>query len=104
LTLSERLCVAANGALIFAVLASVALVPGRLDDVAVVVPPYSDAARVLQVIAAADGRVVRLGRLPWIAVAHSPDPEFVARLRAAGALFVLNPQLLGGCMINQTEA
>jgi hypothetical protein len=103
-TLSERLCVAANGFLIFAVLAAAALVPGRLDEVAVVVPPFSDAARILEVIAAADGSVVRLGRLPWIAVANSSHPEFAARLRAAGALFVLNPQLLGGCMINPPEA
>jgi hypothetical protein len=84
------------------VLALVPLVGLRLwpapnGPVAVVTNPWSPSPAVAA-IAGAEGRIVRAGRWPWIAVADSDDPGFRARLPQAGAVLILSPVLLGACL------
>lgn len=61
-----------------------------------VFPPWWDQARSL---AAADeaGAVVAAGAAPFVMVVRRDDGQAAARLRAAGALLVLDPRLAGGC-------
>ena len=69
----------------------------RGDFVLVVTDPRRAPETMLNVIGEAGGTLVREGEVSWTAVAHSADPDFVARLRKAGALFVLNHALALGC-------
>src|SRR6478752_743917 len=52
-------------------------------------------AQALAVIAKANGRV--LAARDYVTFARSDDPDFVARLYAAGALLVLDAEQAGGC-------
>lgn len=65
--------------------------------VMVITPPGGGAAGNMQAIAQAGGRFVWGGRFPWISVAYSPDSAFPQRLRAGGAILVLNHRLALGC-------
>lgn len=52
----------------------------------------------MNVIAAAKGNILGAGRWPWIAVAaRSDDPDFRAKLKAAGALLLL-PPITNACL------
>jgi hypothetical protein len=74
---------------------SISLAPPASGPVAAVFPPWWAAAR--SMLAAANaGSVVRFGASFVVIVV--PDVRHpVAALRAGGAWFVVNPQLLGGC-------
>ncbi len=72
-----------------------AAAPGR--PVAVLFPPWWGSAVSLGAAAAAGGSVLELGRLPGLVVARSDNPDFSARLRAAGALVLIDPRGLGLC-------
>jgi hypothetical protein len=76
--------------------------PEPRGAVAVVVNPFR-AEGALGAVAAAEGRIVRLGRWPFIAVAETDGPDsedgpFRDRLRAAGAWLLLDPLGLGACL------
>lgn len=58
---------------------------------AIIGPP----ARVLTIIARADGRV--LAASDYVTFARSDDAGFVTRLYAAGAFLVLDAEQAGGC-------
>jgi hypothetical protein len=60
-------------------------------SMAIIGPP----ARALAVIAKANGRVLAASN--YVTFARSDDPDFVARLYAAGALLVLDAEQAGGC-------
>jgi hypothetical protein len=64
--------------------------------VAVVFPPWWPDARVFAAAAAA-GDIVNRGTVPFVLIVQSERPGLGARLRAAGALLVLNPLAAGGC-------
>ena len=74
---------------------SISLTPPASGPVAAVFPPWWAAAR--SMLAAANaGSVVRFGANFVVIVV--PDVRHpVIALRAGGAWFVVNPQLLGGC-------
>jgi hypothetical protein len=76
----------------------VELAPAAEGPIMVVTDPFS-ALNAVEVIAAAQGGIVGSGRWPWIAVGTSSDPDFQARLRAAGALLLL-PPLKNACQAN----
>jgi len=63
--------------------------PGK--SMAVIGPP----AQALAVVVRANGRI--LASNDYITIARSDDPDFVARLYAAGALLVLDAEQAGGC-------
>ena len=65
--------------------------------VLVVVPPGSRPGVVLAIIAAADGRLVSGTRLDWMAVAQGAGDDFASRLRAVGAILVLDASAAIGC-------
>jgi len=65
--------------------------------VTIITDPFSGQSA-MNVIAAAQGNILSAGRWPWIAVADgSHDPDFLAKLRAAGALFFL-PPITNACL------
>ena len=81
----------------FVVMAWLELRP--LDDrvVAAVFPPWWDAARSSDAVAAADGAITGWSRFGSIVFARSDRADFPARLHAAGALLLLEPSHLSFC-------
>ena len=71
--------------------------PGQ-TQVGVVFPPTLDSLGVMQRIAAADARIVRVGGWPFIAIVTRDHADTLDRLARAGALFTINPKVLGGCL------
>lgn len=54
-----------------------------------------DPAQAFDAVSRANGRVLSAGR--YVTIARSDEPDFVARLYAAGALMVLDAEQAGGC-------
>ena len=54
-----------------------------------------DPAQAFAAVRAANGRVLQASR--YVTIARSDEPDFVARLYAAGALLVLDAEQAGGC-------
>ena len=54
-----------------------------------------DPAQAFALVSQANGRVLSAGR--YVTIARSDEPDFVARLYAAGALLVLDAEQAGGC-------
>jgi hypothetical protein len=78
-------------------LLSFELAPPAGGAAAVIVDPFGG-KNAETVIAAANGRLLRSGPWPWIAIGIKPDGgDFVGALRSAGAWFVLSPLTAGGC-------
>lgn len=76
--------------------ASIAAKPGDDSSIVAVFPPWWSASRALA--AASDvGAVLNGGAFSFVLVVQSQRPGLGDRLRAAGALFLLNPQGFGGC-------
>jgi hypothetical protein len=69
----------------------------RSETVAVIGPPWAGGAKLFAIVAEAGGSPVRAGGHANIVIAHSPQADFVWRLYAAGAWFVLSPLLAKGC-------
>jgi hypothetical protein len=70
--------------------------PADGEAVAAVFPPWWSAGEALAA-AATVGPVVREGIVPTLLVVRTPAATGAARLRAAGAFLVLDPQAIGGC-------
>jgi hypothetical protein len=66
--------------------------------VVVLTSPFYSPERTMNVISAADGRLVSKGRYDWITIAYSDEPGFATRLMNAGALAVMNNILRTGCL------
>ncbi|MEP3279588.1 MAG: hypothetical protein ABJN26_23810 [Stappiaceae bacterium] len=75
-----------------------AISPVKGEAVAVWANPFTDSSDVYRIISAADGEIIRSGKWSGIAVATSADPDFLARLYKAGALFVSSPIAASGCL------
>ena len=54
-----------------------------------------DPAQVFDAVGKANGRVLSASR--YVTIARSDEPDFVARLYAAGAVLVLDAEQAGGC-------
>jgi len=77
----------------------IASAPDPSGQVALVYSPFSASGEAFRQAAATGGRIVRVGRKPWIVVV-APDPDnaaFAAQARASGAWLQLNPVIAGGC-------
>jgi hypothetical protein len=61
-----------------------------------VFPPWWSREQVMDAASRA-GPVSAAGRSPFVLVVHSSDGDVAARLRRAGALFVLDPGLARAC-------
>jgi hypothetical protein len=88
----------------FAASAWLMLRPADGRFVAAVFPPWWDVARSTDAVIAADGAILGLGGLSSIIVARSDRADFPARLRAAGALLLLDPSQLSFCARRNFQA
>ncbi|ODT22479.1 MAG: hypothetical protein ABS35_14770 [Kaistia sp. SCN 65-12] len=67
-------------------------------EVAVVAPPWADAADVAGIVARSGGSIVATAGLSNIIIARSDEPGFVSTLYQAGAWLVLDAVKLRGCL------
>ena len=76
-----------------------AVTPGPDAEYAVVVSPHAPASAAAMAVAAADGLIVRSGPVDWLVIARpaGESSDFGAKLRNAGAWFLLNPMVVAGC-------
>lgn len=81
----------------FVVLMLVGVAVPRGPFVLVVGWPGTSEARMMQIVAAADGRFVAAAGQGWMAVAQSDRPGLAARLIGKGAMMVLDHSLAVGC-------
>jgi hypothetical protein len=72
--------------------------PKSAGQVAAFFPPWWSGKESLEAVAAAGGAVVRFGGLQNIVVVASSDPALLRRLHAAGAVLLLDPVAVGGCV------
>lgn len=68
--------------------------------VAVVFPPWWTADHVFTAVAASDAAIVRTTALSTILVVRPAEQDGFGLLRAAGALFVADPQAISACLGN----
>ena len=67
-------------------------------QVAVIFPPWVDLADGFIRIANANGRLVRQGTFENILVAQPDDEHFIESVYRQGAILVIEPTVLGGCL------
>ena len=85
-----------NLAVIAVVLAAAAMTP-RDGQALVLVAPWSEPGRVLEVIAEAGGTIMNGTGAPYAAIAYSGEPYFTYRLFSSGAVLVLDGSLAFLC-------
>ena len=88
--------VGANLAVISVVLAAAAMAPSD-GRALVLVSPWSDPGRVMEVIADAGGSLLNGTGTPYAALAHSSEPYFAFSLFKSGAVLVLDGRLAFLC-------
>lgn len=93
----KRWLVALNAACALGVIVAIAMVPTGTRLV-VVGSPFSSPGAMMTVIAQAGGRLVNGGAASWIVVAEGTTADFASRLRASGALLVLDGRLAAACI------
>jgi hypothetical protein len=72
------------------------------DTVAAIFPPWWSAQQAMLATAAAGASVVRTGAIPAIMIVQPAQNGGLAKLRAAGAWFALDPQAVAACFSNST--
>lgn len=65
--------------------------------VAVIYWPWTDARQALELAVEDGARFVRFGGASFIVVVVPETPDYLARVRARGALFVADPQAIAAC-------
>jgi hypothetical protein len=66
--------------------------------VAVIYAPWTTPEAAIVRTVAAGGRFVRFGGPAFVAIAIPDDTEYSARVLAAGALLVVDPQVIAACL------
>ena len=80
--------------------ASATAVPADPEaGVAAVFPPWWQREHAAAAVAEADGLIVREGALPTILVVRPGSPGLAERLRAQGALLIVDPLAARGCFV-----
>jgi hypothetical protein len=74
-----------------------ALAPSPDRPIAAVFPPWWTAERAFSAAALSGAPIIRFAGLPNILVLASGVPDLSRRLRAAGALLLLDAQAVGAC-------
>ncbi len=78
--------------------ASATAVPADPEaGVAAVFPPWWTREAAAVAVAGADGLIVREGAIPTILVVRPGRPGLAERLRAHGALLIVDPRAASGC-------
>jgi hypothetical protein len=94
----EGLAIAAFALISTYAVARVGLEPSDPSrGIGVIFSPWTDEATVLTRAAAAGGRIVRLGGPSFVVVVEPETPDYVRRVKAAGALLVVDPRILAAC-------
>jgi hypothetical protein len=93
--LDLRSAAAAFLALALVMLIGIAIPRGQY--VLVVGWPGTSQARMMQIVAAANGSFVEGAGHSWLAIAHADAPGLAARLMQEGAMIVLDHALAVGC-------
>jgi hypothetical protein len=89
----------------FLAVARIGLAPrDPLQGVGVVFAPWTPADAAFGRAVEAGGRFVRFGALPFIVVVTPETADYADRVRAAGALFVVDPQILAACLPSSSVA
>jgi hypothetical protein len=79
--------------------ARIALTPRDLaNGVAVIFAPWTNGTSSLTRAVMSGGRFVRYGRQPFIVVVVPEVPDYLSRAFANGAVLVVDPRALGGCL------
>lgn len=65
--------------------------------VGVIFAPWTDANATLTRAAAAGGRIVRFGGPSFVVVVEPESADYVLRVKAAGALFIVDPRIIAAC-------
>jgi len=84
--------------------AALQAVPRDGAQVAVIFAPSTSSDGVMARVAQADGLLVRRGLFDAIVVVQSDEPGLVARLYAAGAWLVIDPNVFGGCLAGHSDS
>jgi hypothetical protein len=76
--------------------------PNDAGSLVAVFPPWWSASRALAE-ASRVGDVVNAGAFPFVLIVQSQRPGLEERLRAAGAVLLLNPIGIGGCEPSESQ-
>jgi hypothetical protein len=82
----------------FAVAALALQVRPGSEVVAVAFPPWWSAQQAMLAAVSADAAIVRTTSIPSLIVVYPDQAEGLARLRAAGAWLVIDPQAIAACL------
>jgi len=89
----------------FLLVARIGLAPrDPSEGVGVVFAPWTGADAAFVRAVEAGGRFVRFGALPFIVVVSPETADYADRVRAGGALFVVDPRILAACLLSSTAA
>ena len=77
---------------------------GKDGQYAVIAPPWYRLGDTIALIQKAGGGIVDMGGPAYMVIAHSENPDFVRTLYGAGALLVIDPLRLRGCIGFRPEA
>ncbi|MCZ8375173.1 MAG: hypothetical protein O9342_07355 [Beijerinckiaceae bacterium] len=75
----------------------VASMPRAATPLLLIGPPWRGEAEAMQILAAADARLLAKGRFDGTLLVAPDGPDLARRLYAAGAFLVLNGDLYTGC-------
>jgi hypothetical protein len=101
----EAAALAAFALVSFLLVARIALAPrDPAQGVGVVFAPWTSADAAFVRAVGAGGRFVRFGALPFIVVVTPETAEYAERVGAAGALFLVDPQILAACLPSSSAA
>jgi hypothetical protein len=76
--------------------------PNNGGAIVAVFPPWWSSSRTF-IAASEAGAILNSGAYPFVVIVQSQSPELGARLRAAGALLLLDPLGMGGCLQSPTR-
>lgn len=85
------------GVVIIIMSAMIAFVPRKDQSIAVIVPPWSDTNKIIEVIGKAGGVIKTQDQIGWVAISQNNNPDIVSRLYKAGALLVINASVVSAC-------
>jgi hypothetical protein len=89
----------------FLLVARIGLAPrDPSQGVGVVFAPWTGADAAFVRAVEAGGRFVRFGGLPFIVVVTPEAADYADRVRAAGALFIVDPLILAACLPSSSGA
>jgi len=72
--------------------------------VGVIFAPWTDAGDSFTRAVSAGGRFVRFGGPSFVVVVEPDGPDYFSRVKAAGALLIVDPRIIAACLALTSEA